>query len=144
MLTECFTRFVGINSSPFPPLLVCVEGLRKKMEESELGRDGTRRRGNAFPLPTQAHRVKRRTMQKRRRKKGDAFPFASRALRARTRRMCKRKKKYNVFPLPSSLFPIARELERCENEGGRKVARSHLPRVPTPQGVFFALTSPNG
>ena len=41
-------------------------------------------------------------------------------------------------------FPIARELERCENKGGRKVTRSHLPRVPTPQGVFFALTSPNG
>ena len=71
------------------------------MEESELGRNGTRRRGNAFPLPTQVHHVKRRRMQKRRRKKGDAFPFASRALRARNRRMCKRKKKYNVFPLPS-------------------------------------------
>ena len=71
------------------------------MEESELGRNGTRRRGNAFPLPTQAHRVKTRRMQKRRRKKGDAFPFASRALRARTRRMCKRKKQYNLFPLPS-------------------------------------------
>ena len=94
----CWHKFLPL---PFPPLLVCVEGLRKKMEESELGRNGTQRRGNAFPLPTQVHRVKRRRMQKRRRKKGDAFPFASRALRARTRRMCKRKKQYNVFPLPS-------------------------------------------